>query len=130
MLIKAALLSLVCSTALRKYDFCKYLNTFKARSQTSVNKHNSTCGMCYCGMQLICNWYAKKDIPTYCNWYDQEGFTWHEIWRKSFYLFKVRWNDHSVSYFSLWKQYKYTAFDILSCRILVISYNVNHYWNF
>ena len=24
-----------------------YGNTFKAGSQTSVNKHNSTCGMCF-----------------------------------------------------------------------------------
>ena len=38
------LLSHVCSIMLRKYDLCirKY---FKARSLTSVNKHNPTCGM-------------------------------------------------------------------------------------
>ena len=28
-------------------------NTFKARSQTPVNKHNPTCGMCYCVLRLI-----------------------------------------------------------------------------
>ena len=42
MLIIAILLSLVCLTVLRKY-----VNTLKERSQTSVKKHNQTCGMCY-----------------------------------------------------------------------------------
>ena len=32
--------SLVCPIVLRKYDLPKYLNTFKARNQMSVNKHN------------------------------------------------------------------------------------------
>ena len=44
------------------------------------------------------------------------------------HLFKVRWNDHLVSYFfsdvSLWGQYKYIAFNIFSCRILIISYKM------
>ena len=31
----------------------KYVNTFKARSQTSINKHNPTCGMCYCGVRCL-----------------------------------------------------------------------------
>ena len=53
MLIIAILLSLVCPTVLRKYDLRKYVNTFKARSQTSVNKHNAICGMCYCGMRSV-----------------------------------------------------------------------------
>ena len=43
MLIIAILLSLVCPTVLRKYYLRKYVNTFKARSQTSVNKHSPTC---------------------------------------------------------------------------------------
>ena len=47
--------SLVCPTVPRKYDFRKYLSTFIAQNQTSVNKHNPTCGMRYCKMQLICN---------------------------------------------------------------------------
>ena len=51
MLIVEILLSLVCPTVLRKYDLRKYVNTFKARSQTSGNKHHSACGMCYCGMR-------------------------------------------------------------------------------
>ena len=53
MLIIAILLSLVCPTMLHKYDLRKYVNTFKARSQTSVNKHNPTCGMYYCGMRSV-----------------------------------------------------------------------------
>ena len=51
MLIIAIPLSLVCPTVIRKYDLRKYVNTFKARSQMSVNKHNPACGMCYCGMR-------------------------------------------------------------------------------
>ena len=35
------------------YDLCKYVNTFKARSLTSVNKHNPTYGTCYCGMRYF-----------------------------------------------------------------------------
>ena len=53
MLIIAILLSLVCPIVLRKYDLRKYENTFKARSQTSVNKHNPTCRMCYCALCVI-----------------------------------------------------------------------------
>ena len=37
---------------------------------------------------------------------------------------KVRWNDQLVTYFSdvsVWNQYKYIAFNIFSCRILIIS---------
>ena len=45
MLIIAILLGLVCPTVLRKYDFRKYVDTFKARSQTSANKHNPTCAI-------------------------------------------------------------------------------------
>ena len=40
---QAILLSLVRPIVLRKYDLRKYVNTFKVRSQTSVNKHNPTC---------------------------------------------------------------------------------------
>ena len=53
MLIIAIIFSLVCHTVLRKYDLGKYVHTFKARNQTSVNKHNPTCGMCYCALCLI-----------------------------------------------------------------------------
>ena len=49
MLITEILLNLICSTVLHKYDLRKYLNTFKEKSLTSVNKQNPTCGMCYCG---------------------------------------------------------------------------------
>ena len=38
---------------LHEYDFRKYVNTFKARSQTSVNEYNPTCGMCFCVLCLI-----------------------------------------------------------------------------
>ena len=53
MLIIAILLSLVCPIVLHEYDFRKYVNTFKARSQTSVNEYNPTCGMCFCVLCLI-----------------------------------------------------------------------------
>ena len=41
------LLNLVCLIVLRKYNYRKYVNTFKARSQTTVNKHNSLYGACF-----------------------------------------------------------------------------------
>ena len=47
MLIIGILLSYVYSLVLRKYDLIKYGNTLKARSQTSVSRHNPTCGMCF-----------------------------------------------------------------------------------
>ena len=45
----------VSPTVLRKYDLRKCVNTFKARSQASVNKHNPTYGMCYCAVCLVPN---------------------------------------------------------------------------
>ena len=36
--------------AILRYVNKIYVNTFKARNQTPVNKHNPTCGMCHCGM--------------------------------------------------------------------------------
>ena len=54
MLFIAILLSLVCPILLRKYDLGKYINTFKARSQTSVNKHNPICGMCFKVIETHC----------------------------------------------------------------------------
>ena len=45
MLIITILFSLARPMKLRKYDLRKSVNTFKARSKTSVNKHNSTCEM-------------------------------------------------------------------------------------
>ena len=53
MLIIAAIASRVCSTVLSKYFLRKYVTTFKARSQTSVNKHNPTCGISYCALCVI-----------------------------------------------------------------------------
>ena len=46
MLVIGILLSLVSPIVLRKFDLGKYVNTFKARIQMPVNKHNPTCGMC------------------------------------------------------------------------------------
>ena len=60
----------------------------------------------------------------------QEDFIWQEIWRTTVHLFKVRWNDHVAfselfsSDTSLWNQCKYIAFNMLSCRILIISYKM------
>ena len=86
MLIIAILPSPVCPAVLRKYDLRKYVNTVKARSQTSVNKHNPTCGMCYCVMRYVL-------------------FLLQLILQTSVHLFKVRWNDPSVSHFSLMYRY-------------------------
>ena len=54
-------------------------------------------------------------------------FTWQEIWRTSIHLFKVHWNDHLVSYFSLMYRYginKKILFLTFSGRILIISYKM------
>ena len=67
MIIIAILLSLVCHSVLRKYDLRKYVNIFKARIQSSVNKYNPACAMCYCGMHHIL-------------------FLLHLIWPRRFYL--------------------------------------------
>ena len=90
----AILLSLVCLTVLRRYylpyivsnlrKLSKYVITFKARN-LYINNLQCYCGLCY----------------SYYNWYGQEDFTSQETWRTSIYLFKVCWNDHLVSYFSL-----------------------------
>ena len=39
---------------------------------------------------------------------------------------KVRWNDHLMNYFPLVYRYgiKYIAFNIFSCRILIVSYKI------
>ena len=39
---------------------------------------------------------------SYCN---QDEFTRQETWQASVHLFKVRWNEHLVSYFSLMYRY-------------------------
>ena len=115
MLIIAIPLSLVCPTVLRKYDLRKYVNTFKARSQTPVNEHNSTRGRCYCGMRYVL-------------------FLLQLIWSRIFFLTGDMANLYSFSQgslewlcielffsdLSLWNQYKYIPFDSFSCRILII----------
>ena len=68
------LLSLVCPTVLRKYDLCKYVNTFKARSQASVNKHNPTYGMCYCALCLVPNATDMAKKISLCRRYDESLF--------------------------------------------------------
>ena len=60
------------------------------------------------------------------NDFKQKGFNWQEIWRTSIHSFRVCLNDHLVTilfFFDvfLWKQYKYIAFNIFSCRILITS---------
>ena len=119
MLIIAILLSLVCPTVLRKYDLRKYVNTFKARSQASVNKHNPICGMCYCGMRSVL-------------------FLLQLIWPRRIYLVgDIRKiysciqgsleSPFNVSFFSdvsFWNQYKYIPFNIFWCRTLIISYKM------
>ena len=110
------LLSLVCPTVLRKYDLRKYVNTFKARSQKSVNKHNPICGMCYCEMRSVL-------------------FLLQLIWPRKIYLAGDIRNIYSciqgslessfsASFFSdvsFWNQYKYIPFNIFSCTTLIIS---------
>ena len=86
---------------LRKYDLRKHLNTFKARSQTPVNKHNPTCGMCYCVLRLIpiLTDMVKKILLG--SRYDQVLFTYSKF----------------VGIIMLGNQYKYIAFNIFSGRI-------------
>ena len=86
---------------LRKYDLRKHLNTFKARSQTPVNKHNPTCGMCYCVPRLIpiATDMVKKILLG--SRYDQVLFTYSKF----------------VGIIMLGNQYKYIAFNIFSGRI-------------
>ena len=93
MLITTILLSLICPTVEHKYDLSKYVNNFKFRGQTSVNKHksikqsvNATWGMYYCGMCLL--------SYSYCSWYGQEDVPWNDYDEPA-------WNDHLASYFSL-----------------------------
>ena len=33
---------------------------------------------------------------------NHRDFIWQEVWRTSFHLFEVLWNDHLVNFFSLW----------------------------
>lgn len=65
----------------------------------------------------------------------QEGFTWQKIWQSSIYLFKVPWNGHLVSYFSLMDCCEIKT-DLLvltfSCAELLFFFlmqNINHYRN-
>ena len=53
MLIITIVLSFVCPSVLLKYDLRKYVNTFKTRIQTPVNKYNPACGMYYCRMRYV-----------------------------------------------------------------------------
>ena len=92
MLITTIQLSLVCPTVLCKYDLRKYVNTFKARSLTSVNKYNPACGMCYVFIQIATDM-AKNILLV--RTYDEP-----------LHLFKVHWNDCLVSYFSLMYRYE------------------------
>ena len=66
-------LSLLCPTVLRKY-----VNTFKARSQTFVNKHNPACEMRYCGMRYCGMRYVLFLLQLTLILF-QEDFTWQEI---------------------------------------------------
>ena len=88
---------------------------------SSVNKHNPTYGMCYCGTRYVL-------------------FLLQLIWPRRFYLAgdffltnlfsfiqdSLEW-PFSELFFSdvlLWKWYRYIAFNIFSCRILIISYKM------
>ena len=53
MLIITLLLSLVWPNVVQKYDLRKYVNTFKARIQRSLSKHNPTCECTIVLLQLI-----------------------------------------------------------------------------
>ena len=68
-----------------------------------------------------------------CNWNGQEDFNWKEMGRISINLFKVRRNNHLVSYVSLMYRYgikyKHILFDIFLWRTLINSYKmsiINH----
>ena len=109
MLIIAILLRLVCPTVLRKYDLQEDL-----RSQISVNKHNPTCRMCYVLFLLQLAWprrfYLARDMTNLYS-FIQDSLEWP-------------FSELFSSNVSLWNQYKYIAFNIFSCRILIISYKV------
>ena len=64
---------------------------------------------------------------------NQEHFTRQEILQTSLHLFKVCLNNHLMNYFPLMDRYginininknKYIAFNIFSCRSLIISYKM------
>ena len=89
MLIITILLSLVCPTVLCKYNLHKYINTFKARSQTSINKHNLVCRM------NVLLWNALYLIPI------ETDMAEKILLDRIYILFNIHSNNHLVSYFSL-----------------------------
>ena len=88
-------------------------------SQMSVNKYNPTCGMCYCRMcfvlflmQLIWprKFYLVGDMKNLCS-FIQGSLEWE-------------FSELFFSDVSLRNQYKCVAFNIFSCRVLIISYKM------
>ena len=92
---------------LLKYGLHKYVNTFKVRSQTSVNKHNPTCEMLW-------------DTLSYCNRFYVAGDLTNIY---SFIKFSLEWPFSELFFFDItfWNQYKHIAFNIFSSRILATS---------
>ena len=86
-----------------------------------VNKHSPTCGICYCGM-----YYVLFLSYSYCNLFSQEDFTGKMTNLYSFIQGSLEWlfSELLFSVVLLWNQCKYITFNILSCRILIISYKM------
>ena len=72
--------------------------------------------------------FSFRQKNNWCEMSVQEDFTWQEIWRTSIHLFQgsFAWpfSELFSANVSLWNQYKYTAFNILLYRILIVSYKM------
>ena len=95
------LLSLLCTTVLRKYDLRKYVITFKARSPASVSKSIK--------IQHVEGAIVDFLIPIATDIANLYSFTQGSL--------EWPFNELLFSDVSLWNQYKYIAFNIFSSRI-------------
>ena len=111
-LIIAIIVNLVCPAVLRIYGLRKYLNTVKARSQASINKHNLTYGMCCNALCLIpiATDIAKKILLG--RRYDEPLFICSKFVGMSISWVVFLW-------LSLWNQYNilHSTINNFSCRI-------------
>ena len=120
MLTVAILLGVACPTVLRKYDLRKHVHIFKARSQTSVNKYNSTCWMGYCGMR-----YALIPIETDMTKKILLGRRYdHHLFIYSWFVrMTIKWVIFSLMYRQRINT-NISHLSFFSCRILIISYKM------
>ena len=106
------------------YSFIKgslewpFRQIFKAKSLTSVNEHNPTCVMYYGMFHLL---FLLQLIRPRRFYLAADMTKLHSVIQGSL---KWPFRDICFSDVLLWNQYKYIAFNILSCRILIILYKV------